>query len=46
MTIILKDGRKIENIFTIRSFGKRCLEVFILGGESQIIPCKNISVIL
>lgn len=46
MTIILKGGKKIENIFTIRSFGKRYLEVFILGEESQVIPCENISVIL
>ena len=46
MTIILRDGGKIENILTIRSFGKRCLEVFISGEESQIIPCENIFVIL
>lgn len=47
MTLILKGGRKIENIHTIRGFGDRCLEVFISGEEdSQVIPCENIFVIL
>lgn len=47
MTIILKGGGKIENIITIRSFGSRCLEVFISEEEdSQVIPCENIFVIL
>lgn len=46
MTIILKGGGKIENIHTIRGFGDRCLEVFISGEDSQIIPCENIFTIL
>ena len=46
MTIILKGGGKIENIHTIRGFSNRCLEVFISGEDSQIIPCENIFVIL
>lgn len=46
MTLILKGGRKIENIHTIRGFGDRCLEVFISGEDSQIIPCENIFTIL
>lgn len=46
MTIILKGGGKIENIITIRSFGSRCLEIFISGEDSQIIPCENIFTIL
>lgn len=41
MTIILKGGGKIENIITIRSFGSRCLEVFISGGRIQNNPLRE-----